>query len=87
MGWNGAMAAERLKLVVQNRRHLLLVDRGAEPNLASAALAAACRVLPGQWREHFGCQPSLLNLARHKALATPFLPRPVTDTGGSKSAR
>jgi len=57
MGWNAAMAAERLKLVVQNRRYLLLVQRGAEPNLASAALAAACRVLPEQWREQFGYEP------------------------------
>jgi len=57
IGWNRALAAERLKLVVQNRRYLLLHDRGAEPNLASAALAAACRALPGQWRERFGYAP------------------------------
>jgi hypothetical protein len=54
MGWNRTLAAERLKLVVQNRRYLLLHERGEEPNLASAALAAACRVLPGQWQERFG---------------------------------
>ena len=41
IGWNPAMAAERLKLVVQNRRYLLLAERGKEPNLASAVLAAA----------------------------------------------
>ena len=57
MGWNAAMAAERLKLVVQNRRYLLLVERGEEPNLASAALAACCRALPAQWSEHFGYEP------------------------------
>lgn len=57
LGWNAAMAAERLKLVVQNRRFLLLHERGAEPNLASAALAAACRALPGQWQERFGYRP------------------------------
>lgn len=57
MGWNAAMAAERLKLVVQNRRFLLLVERGEEPNLASAALAASLRVLPAQWMEHFGYEP------------------------------
>lgn len=57
MGWNSAMAAERLKLVVQNRRYLLLVERGQEPNLASAALAACCRALPGQWMERFGYEP------------------------------
>jgi hypothetical protein len=57
IGWNRALAAERLKLVVQNRRYLLLHDRGTEPNLASAALAAACRALPGQWQERFGYTP------------------------------
>jgi len=57
MGWNAAMAAERMKLVVQNRRYLLLVERGKEPNLASAALAAACRALPEHWRESFGYEP------------------------------
>lgn len=57
MGWNAAMAAERLKLVVQNRRYLLLVERGEEPNLASAALAASCRALPTQWMESFGYEP------------------------------
>ena len=57
IGWNAAMALERLKLVVQNRRYLLLHDRGKEPNLASQALAAACRALPGQWLESFGYQP------------------------------
>lgn len=57
MGWNAAMAAERLKLVVQNRRYLLLVERGEEPNLASAALAASCRALPAQWQASFGYEP------------------------------
>jgi hypothetical protein len=51
------MAAERLKLVVQNRRYLLLVERGKEPNLASAVLAASCRALPAQWCERFGYEP------------------------------
>src|SRR5436305_9314155 len=32
MGWNAALAAERLKLVVQNRRYLLLHEKGQEPN-------------------------------------------------------
>ena len=57
LGWNSAMAAERLKLVVQNRRFLLLKDRGEEPNLASAVLAAACRHLPSQWKQLFEYEP------------------------------
>lgn len=59
IGWTVAQRAERLKLVVQNRRYLLLHDKGAEPNLASQALAAACRALPAQWQERFGYPPLL----------------------------
>jgi hypothetical protein len=59
IGWTLAQRAERLKLVVQNRRYLLLHDKGAEPNLASQALAAACRALPEQWQEQFGYAPLL----------------------------
>jgi hypothetical protein len=59
IGWTVAQRAERLKLVVQNRRYLLLHERGTEPNLASQALGAACRALPGQWEEQFGYAPLL----------------------------
>jgi hypothetical protein len=59
IGWHLTHQAERLKLVVQNRRYLLLHPKGAEPNLASQALAAACRALPEQWQQHFGYRPLL----------------------------
>lgn len=35
IGWSVPQRLERLKLVVQNRRFLLLSQKGAEPNLAS----------------------------------------------------
>lgn len=57
IGWNLTQQVERLKLVVQNRRYLLLHERGAEPNLASQALAAACRALPESWQQRFGYRP------------------------------
>lgn len=57
IGWNLTQQVERLKLVVQNRRYLLLHERGAQPNLASQALAAACRALPEQWQQRFGYRP------------------------------
>ena len=57
IGWHLTHQVERLKLVVQNRRYLLLHDKGAEPNLASQSLAAACRALPPQWQERFGYRP------------------------------
>jgi hypothetical protein len=59
ISWSVHQRIERLKLVVQNRRFLLLTPKGAAPNLASQALAAAVRVLPEQWREHFGYRPLL----------------------------
>lgn len=59
IGWHPAQRAERQKLVVQNRRYLLLHDRGTEPNLASKALASALRALPEQWEESFGYRPLL----------------------------
>lgn len=59
IGWSVSQRGERLKLVVQNRRFLLLHDKGKEPNLASQTLALACRELPVQWREHFGYAPLL----------------------------
>ncbi len=59
IGWSTTQRGERLKLVVQNRRYLLLHPKGQEPNLASQALAASCRALIDQWREHFGYCPLL----------------------------
>jgi hypothetical protein len=59
IGWHPTQRAERQKLVAQNRRYLLLHDRGSEPNLASKALAAALRSLPEQWEQTFGYRPLL----------------------------
>jgi len=59
IGWHRTQQAERLKLVVQNRRYLLLHAKGAEPNLASQALAAACRAVPEHWQQRFGYRPLL----------------------------
>ena len=38
IGWSEPQRAQRQKLIVQNRRFVLLVDRGAHPNLASRIL-------------------------------------------------
>jgi Domain of unknown function (DUF4338)/DDE_Tnp_1-associated len=59
ISWSVNQRIERLKLVVQNRRFLLLTPKGSAPNLASQSLAAAVRVLPEQWRQHFGYRPLL----------------------------
>ena len=59
LSWSVNQRLERLKLLVQNRRFLLLTPKGAAPNLASQALAAALRALPDQWRQHFGYRPLL----------------------------
>lgn len=57
IGWNDRLRAERQKLVVQNRRFLLLGKKGEHPNLASQSLAAALRALPEQWSRLFGYEP------------------------------
>ena len=59
ISWSAPQRVERLKLVVQNRRFLLLTAKGQSPNLASQCLGAALRALPEQWREHFGYRPLL----------------------------
>jgi hypothetical protein len=59
ISWSTIQRLERLKLVVQNRRFLVLAEKGESPNLASQAMGAALRALPDQWRERFGYRPLL----------------------------
>ena len=59
IGWSATQRLERLKLIVQNRRFLVLTAKGQSPNLASQAMAAALRALPEQWQQCFGYQPLL----------------------------
>ena len=59
ISWSAPQRVERLKLVVQNRRFLLLTDKGQAPNLASQALGTALRGLSAQWQERFGYRPLL----------------------------
>lgn len=59
ISWSAPQRVARLKLIVQNRRFLLLSDKEAAPNLASQAMGAALRALPGQWQEAFGYRPLL----------------------------
>jgi hypothetical protein len=59
ISWSASQRLERLKLIVQNRRFLVLAAKGQSPNLASQAMGAALRVLAEQWREQFGYRPVL----------------------------
>ena len=59
IGWSANHRVERLKLIVQNRRFLVLAKKGAEPNLASQTMGVALRNLPAQWYEQFGYRPLL----------------------------
>ena len=59
ISWSACQRLERLKLIVQNRRFLVLAKKGESPNLSSQALGAALRALPEQWRQHFGYRPLL----------------------------
>ena len=57
--WSANQRVQRLKLIVQNRRFLLLTPKGQAPNLASQVLAAAMRALPQHWLDAFGYRPLL----------------------------
>ena len=59
ISWSAPQRVARLKLIVQNRRFLLLTEKGQSPNLASQVLGAALRALPQQWQQHFGYRPLL----------------------------
>lgn len=59
IGWNPAMRASRLKLVVNNRRFTVLAPKGSRPNLASQVLGMAVRELPGIWEGKWGYRPLL----------------------------
>jgi hypothetical protein len=59
ISWSVPQRLERLKLIVQNRRFLVLNPKGGSPNLASQVMGAALRVLPEQWRQRFGYSPLL----------------------------
>jgi hypothetical protein len=59
ISWSVTQRTERLKLIVQNRRFLVLSNKGDNPNLASQVMGAALRVLPEQWQHSFGYRPLL----------------------------
>ena len=59
IGWSANHRIERLKLIVQNRRFLILEEKGTAPNLASRTMGAALRRLPAQWQQSFGYRPLL----------------------------
>jgi hypothetical protein len=58
IGWDDVTRARRLKLIVQNRR-FLVVEAARRPNLASQCMGAALRVLPAQWQQQHGYLPLL----------------------------
>ena len=59
IGWSTSQRVARLKLIVQNRRFLVLTPKGQSPNLASQAMGAALRALSDHWHEAFGYRPLL----------------------------
>ena len=59
ISWSANQRLERLKLIVQNRRFLVLAKKGECPNLASQAMGAALQALPEHWRQQFGYRPLL----------------------------
>src|SRR6266550_1665456 len=58
IGWDAITCAKRRNLITNNVRFLVREEH-RRPNLASQSLAAALKVLPQQWQEHFGYRPLL----------------------------
>jgi hypothetical protein len=58
ISWSACQRIERLKLIVQNRRFLLLTPKGQAPNLASQAMGAALRALRSSGRMALGIDHS-----------------------------
>ncbi len=56
IGWTHQQRAQRLGLIVQNRRFLVL-GQERMPNLASRALGLALRALPEHWKALHGYCP------------------------------
>jgi len=56
LGWTPGQRAQRLGLVVQNRRFLVLAE-ARMPNLASRALGLALKALPDHWQGQHGYRP------------------------------
>ena len=64
ISWSASQRVERLKLVVQNRRFLLLSAKGQSPNLASQSLGAALRAPdPRDSSTQYRTGPVLMTLA------------------------
>jgi len=58
IGWTDSQRAERIGLIVQNRRFLVL-GKTRMPNLASRALGLAVKALPAAWQQAHGYRPLL----------------------------
>jgi hypothetical protein len=56
IGWDPVTRSQRLKLVVQLRR-FLVVGKARRPNLASQSLGLALRELPARWHAAHGYRP------------------------------
>lgn len=58
VGWDPVTRSERLKLVVQLRR-FLIINAARRPNLASQCLGTGMRELVGEWESEHGYRPML----------------------------
>lgn len=71
VGWSSAQRVRRLRFVANNQRFCVLPS-GRVPNLASAVLAAALRLLPSDWEAMWG----------HPVVLAETFTDPARHTGG-----
>jgi len=58
IGWNEAQRRQRLHLIINNTRFLIL-PWVHSPNLASHVLGLMARIVPADWKQRFGYRPVL----------------------------
>ena len=59
IGWNKEQRGRKLQKIINNSRFLILPWVQVK-NLASAILALACRIVPGDWEQQYGIRPVLM---------------------------
>ena len=93
ISWSASQRVERLKLIVQNRRFLVLAPKGESPNLASPLHCQRrhARIIVEKGGDYLlqikGNQPNLLRVAQglDAVPGTPFLPTATPAMVASKS--
>jgi len=82
IGWSATQRVERLKLIVQNRRFLLLRAKGQSPNLLRKCWRRPCARCPRSGRNVSATVPCWRKVSPIRRLTRALVTRPATGAGG-----